>query len=883
MSSLVPVRPGERLITTIMFFYVFGVLMFYYILDPLRKSLFLSNIASRQLPYAYLLTALCAGAIATITFKLGKRASAISILTGTNLALIGSLFYFRWSMGQSFWYLPWIFFIYVKIVSVLSTTQFWMLAGYIYDNRQAKRIYTVLGAGAGIGAITGSYVGGFLRGVLSISSMILICISVCGILIILSQIAWRFRRADAETKTRSVELKESKDSFSDLWKMVFTSRHLLFMVLLIFLTFIASQIADWQVDNIVQQRYQDLPKQERELRIGEFSGRLSFATNVLSIVFQIFVTGFVVRRLGVLATIGFLPTCLFLSSLGILGYPSLLTAAIARGSDTVSRYSLNRAGIELLYLPLSPVVRKKLKVFIDVFVDRAGRGAAAFVILAFTSSYLPLGVRGTVATVMVLTFVCILVCIALRKTYIESFRQQLKRREIDLNEVSSYVTDPAGVPLLLSTLVGNNERQILYSLQLLQSVRGANFSEQLLPLLHHTSAFVREEAVRTLHALTEEHTRSAEHLMDDPSDNVRYASIEYLCARDPEGAAARLDSLIKDPRPQVRISAARWAAEYPVPGFEPSVELIRSLINDSSTDGSRARTAAAALTLRIQGPEAVNLLRQLLKDSNAEVVAMAAVTAGRAGHLELLFTIIPMLTMRRLRAGARDGLLCFGDRILGTLGDVLVDSQQDLALRREVAWVIGRIPVRKSAELLSENLNTEDPLLRYRVVRALNHLHETNPALPKMTGAIRDAIQHEVRSYYEALAVCQAIETEKLNPSNNLLVRAVRERMDQHIEILFRLLGLEHTQKEMKSAYLAFRTKDRRITAIEFLDNILKHEEKSIILPLLEQTSPAEMLRWGQNRFGIKPLARMDALKLLASRQDAWLKMCAQAVMAETR
>jgi hypothetical protein len=45
------------LITAIMFFYVFGVLCFYYILDPLRKSLFLSNIASRQLPYAYLLTA----------------------------------------------------------------------------------------------------------------------------------------------------------------------------------------------------------------------------------------------------------------------------------------------------------------------------------------------------------------------------------------------------------------------------------------------------------------------------------------------------------------------------------------------------------------------------------------------------------------------------------------------------------------------------------------------------------------------------------------------------------------------------------------------------------------------------------------------------------
>jgi hypothetical protein len=44
------------------------------------------------------------------------------------------------------------------------------------------------------------------------------------------------------------------------------------MVLLIFLSFIASQIADWQVDNLVQEAYKSLPKDQRELKIGEFSG-----------------------------------------------------------------------------------------------------------------------------------------------------------------------------------------------------------------------------------------------------------------------------------------------------------------------------------------------------------------------------------------------------------------------------------------------------------------------------------------------------------------------------------------------------------------------------------------------------------------------------------
>ena len=126
--------------------------------------------------------------------------------------------------------------------------------------------------------------------------------------------------------------------------------------------------------------------------------------------------------------------------------------------------------------------------------------------------------------------------------------------------------------------------------------------------------------------------------------------------------------------------------------------------------------------------------------------------------MEVLFSIIEMLTTHRLRAGARDALLCYGDRIIGTLGDVLEDSQREPALRGEVAWILGRIPLRKSAELLAENLTEEDPRVRYRIVRALNHLHEKSPALPKARALIREGIRAETRSHYEALSVCTAIE-----------------------------------------------------------------------------------------------------------------------------
>src|SRR5262245_61218 len=148
LSKLIPIKPGEGLITALMFSYIFGVLFFYYVLDPLRKGLFLKSFPSSQLPYAYFLTAILAGIIASLAFRLSKSTSAIGMVTGINVAIIATLLYFRWAMGRELWYLPWVYFVYVKIVSVLSTAQFWLLAGFMYDQRQAKRIYSLLGTGA---------------------------------------------------------------------------------------------------------------------------------------------------------------------------------------------------------------------------------------------------------------------------------------------------------------------------------------------------------------------------------------------------------------------------------------------------------------------------------------------------------------------------------------------------------------------------------------------------------------------------------------------------------------------------------------------------------------------------------------------------------------
>jgi len=129
LSQRLHIKRGEGLVTLLMFTYIFGVLAFYYVLKPLRSGLFLKNFPANHLPYAYFLTALLAGTLATLIFRFSRRTPAISFLTGINLFIIFTLFYFRWAMGREISYLPYLYFVYVQIVSVLSTAQFWLLAG----------------------------------------------------------------------------------------------------------------------------------------------------------------------------------------------------------------------------------------------------------------------------------------------------------------------------------------------------------------------------------------------------------------------------------------------------------------------------------------------------------------------------------------------------------------------------------------------------------------------------------------------------------------------------------------------------------------------------------------------------------------------------------
>jgi HEAT repeat protein len=387
-----------------------------------------------------------------------------------------------------------------------------------------------------------------------------------------------------------------------------------------------------------------------------------------------------------------------------------------------------------------------------------------------------------------------------------------------------------------------------------------------------------------LAALPGDYIRAAEDLLADESGRVRTAAIEYLCSGRLGDPSRRVDTLLKSGDAGVRIAAARWLSENRHVQYQPPVALVDELMLESGPGSTDARAAAALLAGRFPAPQSVPFLRARLDDPEPAVVQAAAKAAAVAGHTELVCDLARLLRNRKHRAAAREALLAYGPRIVGTLGDLLADQAGEPEIRREIPWVLGRTATMPSCKVLLDRLDDTDRYVRYRSVKALNRMREQNPELPPLQPAIVARIFAETREYYEALATCKSLAGSLGTAGSTLLLRSLRERMEMNLELIFRLLGLQYPMRDIYSAFSALRgtRPDRRTAAIELLDSLLRPDLRAVLLPLLEESSTQRLIELAERTFGVRPRGCKEALEVILEQNDEWLVACALHAIGST-
>ncbi len=874
------VRKGERLRALFMGLYFVFILFARNILKPVSDSLFLNKFAIEKLPNLYILIAVVGGVMAYYYTKVVVRTSVRRAATAAVLGSVVFILGFWWLLDGGGGGLLYVFSIFVSLFGIVFVTQGWLVAANIFDSRQAKRLYGLLGLGAIVGAAFGGTFTAFT--VEAVGGTNLLPVAALIVLLAYGSLLAAVALAEPHAAPRApADPGEGEEpagfTFRDLVTALARYRHLLVIVGIISITFLVEVLVEFQFSKAAKEAHRG---EELTAYLGTFNGvYLSGTTFVL----QFFFTTLVVARLGVGRTLMVAPASVGIAAAGVLAVPGLLAAASMRLVEASMRYSVNRTAIELLYLPLPTELKNRTKAFVDVFVDRLGRGIAALLLLLLTAFgwtdqwQLPIFVLCRAAA-------WTLLALRAKKEYLTTVRRRVESRRLDLEGARVTVQDQETLVLLEQVARGTNSRQVIYALSLLDEAPGYNLAPLLSEVVNSPAEEIRAKVYELARGIEFPdllaHAKLDVESCESNSDDLVREAVGYVLATSAD-AELLADEFVNHSNCTLAEAALKALSENP--------ELVQSLVThewllEAASSSDPDRRALAAFAVGVRGDEGTGVLHDLLKDPSVRVVSIAAESAGKLGNRSYVNAIVDHLANARLRGPAISALARYGEALSEDFDELLKDPRAPAQIRRQIPRVLGKVAVQGNVEVLEGCLGVPDLSVRAAVLRALSKLRGAAPELTFSSQLVTEQIRTEARFYYQQFASLERFR--KSRPGGKataLLTRTIEERLKDTIVRLFRLLGLRYPPKQIYAAYLAVshRRPEEFSTALDLLDNILDHDLKYVLLPMID--SSPHLLDIGKEVFDVDVPNLETALRQQIHAGDSWLAVCAMATAAEHR
>lgn len=369
MARLVTVEKGEWRATLLAFLFFFCLLASYFILRSIRDALGVQA-GVGNLPYLFTGTLISTLLLQPLSASLVSRVPVRRFIPIVYRCFGACLLFFSaaltWWTGSESWIAP-TFFIWTSVFNLFVVSVFWGFISDTFRSEQSKRLYGFISVGGTVGAIAGSTITALLAQRVGISMLLLVSFAMLEIAVQCVGFfppSFRSDTREREASQRAI----GGGSFSGITH-VFRSPYLLGICLFMLLFTIGTTVLYFQQAEIVKAEYAD-----RESRTA-FLARIDLTVQLLTVFAQLFITGRVIKWLGLGVTLAILPlmSVIGFTTLGFISSSMALSAFVAFNVlRRAGNYAFSSPGREVLFTVVSPEDKYKAKNFIDTFVYRTG-------------------------------------------------------------------------------------------------------------------------------------------------------------------------------------------------------------------------------------------------------------------------------------------------------------------------------------------------------------------------------------------------------------------------------------------------------------------------------------------------------------------------------
>ncbi|MGH7455512.1 MAG: MFS transporter, partial [bacterium] len=392
LLSTFNVRPGEGRSVVLMLVHSFFMGISTVFFETAASALFLSKFPATFLPYSYMGAAIIITLTGVVYTWVKERTSFSKLMIGTIIFLL--IFVCASQIGLWITDVGWIFFailIWYRVLSVLTDLEYWAIAARLYDIRQSKRLYSLIGSGEVTARILGSFSVPFF--VLWIGVGNLMLISVVGLVMCLVCLIITFKIFKENISTEQIVKKEEKKEVEpkpSVWREFLAhacNRYTALIFLLSVFGVFGKFFVDYAFLQQMQTRYNDANN------LAGFFGIFSGAMQALNLIIRMFLSGRLLNRYGIkvgLQTLPFLHTLctsaiVFVGTFYINELVLIFWLVITnQGFYKTIKHPIDYPSFKIMYQPLRSDQRLAAQIAVEAIVTPITTGLAGIIMWIFT-------------------------------------------------------------------------------------------------------------------------------------------------------------------------------------------------------------------------------------------------------------------------------------------------------------------------------------------------------------------------------------------------------------------------------------------------------------------------------------------------------------------
>jgi len=377
-STLTSVERREVPSVVVAFFLFFCVLGGYFAVRPVRETV--GTILGRdRVANLYVATWIASLAIVPIYGAMVakvRRSVFLPLIYGfvaVALAIVGGVLQSHSknvAVGQ-------FFYVFISVLSLFLVSVFWSFLVELFDSGQAKRLFPVIAAGGTAGALVGPLFTDLAARSIGNGGILFVGAALFALAVALQAVLIRIWKTgpephresgDADYQVRDRAL--GGNPFAGI-TLVLRSPYLLAIAAYVALLATANTFLYFEQLRLVSTTFADT-----QTRTSVFA-RIDWIVQSLTILAQLFLTGRIASRQGLVVLLTIIPIAVFFGFIALAIWNTFIVLAIVIVLRRSGEYAFVRPGREMLWTPMSKEIKYKAKNFVDVPVYRGADAGVA--------------------------------------------------------------------------------------------------------------------------------------------------------------------------------------------------------------------------------------------------------------------------------------------------------------------------------------------------------------------------------------------------------------------------------------------------------------------------------------------------------------------------